>query len=126
MRNVFRNKWIIGATALLLFVIILKFTWGYLFFALFNTWHLTTDSVTYYIPNESNIFDFGPIVWNDGSGEWWIYGGDSKNIYYAHPDSALGTYFFIEKKLFSEHGYIDTVYDSWPKENVMCNTIRRK
>lgn len=101
--------------------------WGIcLLVTILNLWGMLNDKETYYIPIESSIYDFGPIITNSGSGGGWIYGADSKYVYYAHPDSALGTYLFIEKKLFSKHGPIDTVYVSWPKENVMCNTIKRK
>ena len=45
-----------------------------------NLWfQLTTRG--YFIPMESNIFTFKPTIWNDGSGEWWLYGEDNKYYY---------------------------------------------
>ena len=37
----------------------------------------------YFIPKESNIFVFKATEWNDGSGDWWIYGEDNKYYYMA-------------------------------------------
>jgi hypothetical protein len=37
----------------------------------------------YFIPEESSIFTFRATLDNPGSGEWWIYGEDNKNCYYA-------------------------------------------
>ncbi|MDR1072075.1 MAG: hypothetical protein LBL45_00140 [Treponema sp.] len=47
----------------------------------------------YFIPNESSIFTFSPILENVGSGEWWIYGEDNNNYYYA----AVTPYIIIKK-----------------------------
>jgi hypothetical protein len=47
----------------------------------------------YFIPQESSIFTFAPVLENDGSGEWWLYGEDHKNYYC----SIVAPYIFIEK-----------------------------
>lgn len=43
---------------------------------------LVTNS-GYYIPKESSIHTFKQLQVNEGSGEYWIYGEDDKNYYYA-------------------------------------------
>ena len=45
-----------------------------------NIW-LELTGRGYFIPTESNIFIFKPTKWNDGSGEWWLYGEDNKYYY---------------------------------------------
>jgi hypothetical protein len=117
---------IISASAILSVILLLRYFGIYLLISLLNLWGILNDQQTYYIPKESSIFDFGPIITNSGSGGGWIYGTDSKYVYYAHPDSAIGTYLFIEKSFLSQQGSIDTVFESWPKEKVMSNTINPK
>jgi len=45
-----------------------------------NIWFELTGR-GYFIPKESNMFIFKPTKWNDGSGEWWLYGEDGKYYY---------------------------------------------
>jgi hypothetical protein len=45
-----------------------------------NLWLLSTGE-GYRIPVESSIFTFDATVMNNGSGDWWLYGEDSKNFY---------------------------------------------
>jgi len=36
----------------------------------------------YFIPDESNYFDFVVTEMNNDSGEWWVYAEDEDNYYY--------------------------------------------
>ncbi len=66
-----------------------------------NAWYLTTDS-GYFIPAESNIFTFNATKWNDGSGDWWLYGED-KNYYYGlNIEDTTPKYFALQKGLEPE------------------------
>lgn len=125
-KNKRKDMLIIGTLSIVSISLLLHYFGIYFLISILNLWGMLNDPQTYYIPKESSVFDFGPRTMNSGSGGGWIYGTDSKYTYYAHPDSSLGTYLFIEKNLLSKPGSVDTVFDSWPKENVMSNTIKRK
>ncbi|WP_133797628.1 hypothetical protein [Prosthecobacter fusiformis] len=36
----------------------------------------------YIIPEESSVWTFTPSVMNSGSGDWWMYGEDSRHYYH--------------------------------------------
>jgi hypothetical protein len=50
-----------------------------------NLWGLLVDP-NYFIPTGSTIFTFRPTMMNPGSGDWWIYGEDSRYYYYFEDD----------------------------------------
>ena len=70
--------------------------------------------MVYFIPRESNIFIFKATEWNDGSGDWWVYGEDS-NYYYM----ALGKNRYdkllkgLENINFNRHNY-----ETWGENKV--------
>lgn len=72
----------------------------------------------YVIPEESSIFDFKPNVMNPGSGDWWVYGEDSKNYYYF-TGSEDNPYILIEKSIDCPN-FDPLNYKSW------CNTNLNK
>jgi len=45
----------------------------------------------FFIPKESNIFRFEVTKWNQGSGEYWLYGEDDK-YYYGIPQYDWATF----------------------------------
>jgi len=53
-----------------------------------NLWFTLTDPV-YLIPDESSLFSFKPAVMNSGSGDWWIYGEDTRFYYYFSGDQPV-------------------------------------
>jgi hypothetical protein len=38
----------------------------------------------WFVPAESDVWDFRPTSRNSGSGEWWMYGEDEANYYALH------------------------------------------
>jgi len=60
----------------ILFILIGSFT------ELFSNLWCELTGRGFFIPKESNIFIFKVTEWNEGSGEWWLYGEDKK-YYYA-------------------------------------------
>jgi hypothetical protein len=63
---------------------------------LFNNFAIFTYR-GYFIPQESSVWSFKPKVWNNGSGEWWIYGMDENYFYYAGDGIKPNKYIKIEK-----------------------------
>lgn len=53
-----------------------------------NSWHLLTGR-GYEIPEGSSILSFKPIVMNQGSGEWWLYGEDGEFYYYLDSNTKM-------------------------------------
>jgi hypothetical protein len=53
-----------------------------------NLWGLLIDSA-YFIPEGSSVFTFRSTVPNPGSGDWWLYGEDSRYYYYFEDDVKL-------------------------------------
>jgi hypothetical protein len=53
-----------------------------------NLWGLLIDS-EYFIPRGSSVFTFRPTVMNPGSGDWWLYGEDSRYYFYFEDDVKL-------------------------------------
>ncbi|MFH2045720.1 MAG: hypothetical protein ABIK92_11305 [Pseudomonadota bacterium] len=76
----------------------------------------------YFIPKESNAADFRPIVWNDGNGEYWIYGEDKLFYYHAGDGAISNDYILIEKSIARKCEEFDPKdYNTWcqiypPKE----------
>jgi hypothetical protein len=60
-----------------------------------NLWLSTTES-EYRIPGESNMLTFVPLMLNQGSGDWWIYGEDGNNYYY-HEGEGENDYYILKK-----------------------------
>lgn len=120
MRKGFKLKIFISLLAL--FISVLLFSYQTIGNIVGNSWFLLTEPIGYFIPQESNICDFQPLIMNNGSGDWWIYAKDRINIYHLHPDNSL--YYYINKYHLANYDGVDTVFDSWPKENVMTNTIK--
>lgn len=75
-----------------------------------NIWELTTGN-GYIIPAESSIFTFNATKMNEGSGEWWLYGEDSKYYYTMEKWESNKPYFKILKEeakkiiSFNKHNY---------------------
>jgi hypothetical protein len=49
-----------------------------------NVWSLATGR-GFFIPDESSVFSFRVTKENEGSGEWWLYGEDGRNLFAIHP-----------------------------------------
>jgi hypothetical protein len=58
-----------------------------------NVWLLLTENA-YFVPKESSIWSFEATVLNQGSGNWWVCGEDSRYFYVMRADSG---YFFMAK-----------------------------
>lgn len=54
-----------------------------------NLWSLGSDYPEFYIPEESSVFAFSVLEGSGGSGQWWTYAKDGKNVYFNNQD---GTY----------------------------------
>jgi hypothetical protein len=73
-----------------------------------NVWGLMIDE-HYFIPQESNIFQFKVTVMNQGSGDWWLYGEDDKYYYALNLENKNPKYLKfnkgLERKNFNEKNY---------------------
>lgn len=70
------------------------------------------------IPSESSLRKFRPTVWNEGSGEWWIYGEDVKAFYWFIGAREVD-YLRIEKdKVASCPAFNPTNAATWRREFV--------
>jgi hypothetical protein len=54
----------------------------------------------YFIPSESSVLTFRVLVWNLGSGEWWLRGEDWNNFYAIHDKEWV--YFVFPKRALDE------------------------
>lgn len=78
-----------------------------------NVWFLVIDT-NYFIPKESNIFQFQAILMNKGSGDWWLYGEDRKNYYGLNIKNTNPKYFMIVKdKIIKSPNFDKTNYNTW-------------
>lgn len=85
----------VTTAAALVFILIIS---GYFFSTfLINKWSLWA-SQGYFIPHESSVYSFKPVVQNEGSGEWWIYGEDENYYYYAGDGVEPYPYMTIKKR----------------------------
>lgn len=99
---------------ILIFLIILIFFLANLFVTplMGNLWCLLTGR-GYIIPKESSLFTFKPLVMNEGSGEWWLYGEDNKN-YYHFTGENVKPYQKISKNEANQcPGFVVTDYKTW-------------
>lgn len=97
----------------LIFVLIAFLSTG-IFTELFsNSWFVITGR-GYFIPAESNILSFRPTKWNEGSGEWWLYGEDTKYYYGLNTDEGAAKYYKIPKTDTGEN-FSKYDYTSWKK-----------
>ena len=88
-----------------------------------NLWFLTTAKSTYYIPPETNILSFNPILMNQGSGEWWVYAEDGVRAYHMHPDS-VDMYYLIPLRLLDSPGPVDLT--EWPKKDLSIGKRKKR
>lgn len=80
-----------------------------------NSFHIIMEK-EFFIPEESNIFQFKPTKMNDGSGDWWLYGEDSKYYYALNQNSQIPKYFKFSKENKTE-GFDKFNYKTWNVEN---------
>jgi hypothetical protein len=78
-----------------------------------NLWCKLTG-LGFFIPKESNMFIFEVTKWNDGSGEWWLYGED-KNYYYGLNNIDELEY-YIMKKGNEDKNFNKFDYKTWDKK----------
>lgn len=62
----------------------------------------------YFIPKESSLFTFSVLLDNIGNGEYWLYGEDNNNYYYA----GVNPYIVI-KKSNTCSGFDKLNYKTW-------------
>lgn len=104
---------LISFTFLITTIILLGFT------SLFsNLWSLLIDK-EYFIPQESNIFEFESTKMNFGSGEWWLYGEDDEYYYGLNQVNATPKYYKL-KKGKENLSFNKYDYDTWKKKFIMC------
>lgn len=77
-----------------------------------NLWCLLTGR-GYIIPKESSVFTFKPIVMNEGSGEWWLYGEDNKNYYYFTGEDDKPYQKISKNEANQCPGFVVTDYKTW-------------
>ncbi len=77
-----------------------------------NSWHLVTSS-SYIVPEESSVFTFHVTKMNEGSGEWWLYGEDSR--YFYHFTGAPGESYLKAEKSRIAHcsGFRPDKIETW-------------
>jgi hypothetical protein len=67
----------------IILILVLSALTPLVFRAVVNGFGLVVDSQdVYHIPRGSSLFTFRPTEWNDGSGDWWIFGEDNRFYYY--------------------------------------------
>ena len=83
-----------------LFLMLLSASFLIMLFSNFfiNVWGLMIDE-HYFIPQESNIFQFTATAMNQGSGDWWIYGEDDKYYYALNLENENPKYLKLKKGL---------------------------
>lgn len=81
-----------------------------------NLWNLLIGR-GYFIPKESSILTFKPIVMNEGSGEWWLYGEDNNNYYSMENTNNTGYIFLSKKDAKKCEDFISTNYKTWCRNN---------
>jgi hypothetical protein len=81
--------------------------------------HLDARGIPYhFIPNESFLFSFNPTVTDSGSGEYWVYGEDSRNYYYF----ILDNYLLMPKK--NKCNNADPAdYRTWCEAKEVCRRV---
>ncbi len=77
-----------------------------------NLWNVSTGR-GYFIPEKSSVFSFTPLVMNEGSGEWWLYGEDRNNYYSLENDSGAAYIVFPKEDIKRCLGFISTDYRTW-------------
>ena len=70
----------------------------------------------YFIPKESNMFIFEVTKWNDGSGEWWLYGEDKKYYYGLYIDGNYEMKYYKMKKGNEDKNFDKFDYNTWDKK----------
>lgn len=95
-----------------LLVLIVVFAYGPFFNYFLNRVSLVT-STGYFIPYESSLWDFKPLVPNSGSGEYWLYGEDELRYYYVGNGISY-RYVSIKKTEAAKcPGFNPTAFDTW-------------
>ena len=77
-----------------------------------NSWDLLTGR-GFYIPSESSIFNFKVTKYNDGSGEWWLYGEDNRYYYALNIDDPFIPPYYIIVKNNDIVGFDNLNYKTW-------------
>lgn len=80
-----------------------------------NLWNLVTGR-GYFIPEESNMFTFNVTEWNDGSGEWWLYGEDKKSCYALNTEPDYTPKYFRMEKGKEGEGFDKFDFRTWKNE----------
>ena len=77
-----------------------------------NGWS-TLTSKDFIIPQESSLSRFRVTVMNEGSGEWWVYGQDSRYYYYFTGDKTAPYLKFPVERAAGCQGFDPTNYLTW-------------
>lgn len=64
----------------------------------------------YFIPKHSSIFTFKSTLYNSGSGEYWLYGEDDKNLYENMSGRAMA---FPKNKIHQCPEFDPLNYETW-------------
>lgn len=86
-----------------------------------NLWSLLTGR-GFFIPTQSSIFSFRTTVDNPGSGEWWLYGEDSRYFYALH-DHDPRYLAFPKAKQRETRGFQPADYKTWPPESTISSPV---
>lgn len=74
-------------------------------------------STGYFIPYESSVWDFRPLVPNEGSGEYWLYGEDEMRYYYVGDDINYRYVSVLKKDAQKCPGFRPTLFKTWCLSN---------
>ena len=107
-------------------IILFGITLVLIFFAVFsrfctNRLYLLTEG-GYFIPEESSVFRFEPTKWNEGSGEWWLYGEDDKYYYGLNVEPDYSPRYFILEKGKEPEKFDRFNYQTWQIERTEIAT----
>lgn len=80
-----------------------------------NGWCLLTAR-GWVLPREASVFTFRVTKWNEGSGEWWLYGEDARNFYQFVGDGAVSYVRFPKDKVGRCEGFVATDGETWCAE----------
>ena len=90
-----------------------------------NIWSQLTGR-GFIIPSEANVFTFRVTKWNDGSGEWWLYGEDGRFFYHFSGDKNVPYLIFPKNRVGSCRDFNSTNVATWSPDFVEKARERQK
>lgn len=99
-------RWLLGAAALGIAFLLMPFS------PVGNVLATIMDPV-YIIPKESSVWTFHPTVMNSGSGDWWLYGEDSRHFYHFIGSEEVEYVVFPRQSAAGCEGFDPHHIDSW-------------